>query len=299
MKRADAILRTAAAGLLAAVPLSRTTQAGAATTPPAAPLTPPAQGSIPVAFLVSEGAVMIDFAGPWEVFGDVEIPGRKEDAFSLYTVSETKSPIRVSGGMRIVPEHDFASAPQPKVLVIPQQSANSEATKAWIRAVSRGTDVTMSVCTGAFLLASTGLLAGKPATTHHYSYGTFAMDFPDVELRRGARFVETGNLASSGGLSSGIDLALRVVERYFGHDVAARTASGMEYQGTGWTDPGSNAAYAKPPKSTAEHPICPVCWMDVDPKSAPSSAYKGTTYYFCMAMHKERFDSSPDRFLNV
>jgi transcriptional regulator GlxA family with amidase domain len=59
-------------------------------------------------------------------------------------------------------------------------------------------------------------------------------DSPSVELRRGLRFVEHGKFVTAGGLSSGIDGALRIVERYFGRDVARYTAEFMEYQGTGW-----------------------------------------------------------------
>jgi transcriptional regulator GlxA family with amidase domain len=93
----------------------------------------------------------------------------------------------------------------------------------------------MSVCTGAFQLAKAGLLSGKAATTHHDSLDRLAQQFPDIEVRRGLRFVEsTPRLATAGGLSSGIDLALRVVERYFGRQTAERTAAYMEYQGRGW-----------------------------------------------------------------
>ena len=105
--------------------------------------------------------------------------------------------------MRIIADYTFAAAPRPKVLVIPAQSEPSAATLDWIRKATKSTDVTMSVCTGAIVLAKTGLLSGRPATTHHSSYKTFAARFPDIELKRGARFVETGNLASAGGLSSG------------------------------------------------------------------------------------------------
>jgi transcriptional regulator GlxA family with amidase domain len=94
------------------------------------------------------------------------------------------------------------------------------------------------VCTGAFVLGHAGLLAGKRATTHHDFHDRFAAQFPDVKLERGVRFVEGApNLATAGGLTSGIDLALRVVERYFGRDVAERTANYMEYQSRGWIAP--------------------------------------------------------------
>src|SRR5437868_7981455 len=262
-----------------------------------ASLKPPDNGQIPVAFLISDGAVVIDFCGPWEVFQDVMIPSRQDMPFRLYTVAETKKPIRTSGGMQIVPDYTIQNAPPPKVIVIPAQSQPSEAVLEWIRKSSKTTDVTMSVCTGAFVLAKTGLLKGKSATTFHGAFERFAMKFPDVQLKRGARFVETGNLATAGGLSSGIDLALRVVERYFGREVATTTAFQMEYQGEGWTKPESNAVYAEFRHSTDEHPLCAVCEMDVDTKTAPKSVHAGKTYYFCSTDHKAQFDASPAKYI--
>jgi len=259
------------------------------------PLTPPANSPIPVAFLISEGAVVIDFCGPWEVFERVRRPQHTHDAFKLYTVAETISPIRASGGLQIVPDYTIANAPPPKIIVIPAQSPASEKTKTWIREASKHTDVTMSVCTGAFVLASTGLLSGKSATTHHGAYADLAAQYPDIRVQRGARFVETGNLATAGGLTSGMDLALRVVERYFGRDVTRQTAFMLEYQGEGWLNPSSNSEFAKPVKQTANHPLCPVCGMD--PDRSLSSTYKHETFYFCMLEHKRLFDASPEAFI--
>jgi transcriptional regulator GlxA family with amidase domain len=283
-------------GLVGAIAVFAFGQLAASAAPAEAnSLKPPAKGEIPVAFVISEGAVIIDFCGPWEVFRDVNIPGR-EGPFRLYTVSDKTDPITAGGGMKIVPNYTFANAPAPKVIVIPAQSEPSQAMLKWIRESTKNTDVTMSVCTGAFVLAKTGLLSGKSATTFHAAFGSFATQFPDIHLKRGARFVEDGNLSSAGGLSSGIDLALRVVERYYGRDVAQKTAYNMEYQGQGWMNAESNQVYATAPVSTAEHPLCPVCGMDVDVKTAPKSVFKGATYYFCSDDDKKTFDSAPDKF---
>src|SRR5690348_8604732 len=116
-----------------------------------ASLKPPDTGQIPVAFLISDGAVVIDFCGPWEVFQDAMIPSSKEMPFRLYTVAETKKPIRTSGGMQIVPDYTIKDAPAAKVIVIPAQSPPSPAVLEWLRNSSKTTDVTMSVCTGAFV----------------------------------------------------------------------------------------------------------------------------------------------------
>jgi len=198
-------------------------------------LTPPAEGQIPVAFTISRGATMIDFAGPWEVFQDVMIGtgNNMRSAFRLFTVSEKTEPIESSGGMKIVPDYTFDTAPTPKVVVIPAQ-AGSKALHEWLRKIVDSTDVTMSVCTGAFQLGRAGLLSGKEATTHHDFFDQFAKAFPDVKLKRGLRFVEGPKISTAGGLTSGIDLALRVVERYFGRPTAEQTAFYMEYQSKGW-----------------------------------------------------------------
>ena len=96
------------------------------------PLKPPAEGSIPVAFLISEGAVLLDFAGPWEVFRKAVISTRM-DAFRLYTVGETTNPVRARGGMQIIPDFMLENAPAPKVIVIPAQNGASDAMLEWIR----------------------------------------------------------------------------------------------------------------------------------------------------------------------
>jgi putative intracellular protease/amidase/YHS domain-containing protein len=261
------------------------------------PLKPPASGAIPVAVVLSKGAVVIDFAGPWEVFENATIPGRgmMDNAFELYTVAETLEPITVSGGMKILPNFSFQNAPQPKVIIIPAQNGDTGAMQQWIRKAAQNTDVTMSVCTGAFVLAATGLLNGKAATTHHTAYAELEMQFPDVQVKRGARFVEEGNLATAGGLTSGMDLALRVIGRYFGTEAIQRTAFQLEYQGQGWMDAKSNSIFAVKP----EGDICAVCWMQVDRKIALSEVYKGQIYYFCMNDHKVAFDTKPDKFIQA
>jgi putative intracellular protease/amidase/YHS domain-containing protein len=297
MHRRELLKRSSAFGLLAAIPWGSEEVLASSGSAESTPLNPP-QGSIPVAFVVSEGAVIIDFCGPWEVFQDVSVPGRDGAVFHLYTVAETTTPIRASGGMRLVPDYTFATAPAPKVVVIPAQSG-SDAAVEWIRKSARGADVVMSVCTGAFLLAKTGILSGKGATTHHAAYENLATAYPDIHVQRGARFVDEGQVASAGGLSSGIDLALHVVERYFGRHVAESTAYQMEYQGQGWMDPASNGAYAVVRASTDEHPVCAVCGMDVDTKTAPKSVHLGKTYYFCTADEKTDFDAAPDKFVKA
>jgi transcriptional regulator GlxA family with amidase domain/YHS domain-containing protein len=219
--------------------------------------------------------------------------GDMTSPFHQYSVAETKAPIVTESGLTVVPDYTFETAPQPKIIVIPAQNT-SEAIVQWIRKSSEGTDVTMSVCVGAFLLAKTGLLNGKSATTHHDAYKQFATEFPKVHVVRGVRFVEDGNLATSGGLAAGIDLAMHVVERYFGRRLAEDTGYNLEYQGQGWKDPNSNAIYAQAPKGLT----CPVCGMPSDSANMITSIYKGKTYYFCQMgeVCKGNFDATPGKY---
>jgi transcriptional regulator GlxA family with amidase domain len=203
-------------------------RAGAERALPARPLRVPADGFVRVAFAIGEGVNVIDTAGPWETFQDAAVNGGL-GRFELYTVAASTAPVQASGGLAIQPEHSYREAPQPHVVVIPAHDAGDD-TVEWIRRAAKRADLVMSVCTGAFVLAQTGLLDGRTATTHHGSWDDFAAMFPKVELLRGPRFVEHERVATAGGLTSGIDLALRVVERYLGHEAADATARYMEYQ---------------------------------------------------------------------
>jgi transcriptional regulator GlxA family with amidase domain len=297
MKRSELLQHAVAAGLVsAAIPL-KASAATAKADVPISPLVPPHEG-VPVAFLLSEGAVMIDFAGPWEVFQDAEIFGRNQPAFNLYTVAESIDPIVVSGGATIVPKYALNDAPVPKVVVVPAQSDPTPAVKRWLVATSQHADLIMSVCTGALVLAQAGLLDGRKATTHHSAFGTLAIRYPSTTVVRGVRFVDDGKIATSAGLSAGIDLALHVVARYYGKDAARATAYDMEYQSGSWLD-ANNVAYREPPVAHAGETSCPVCWMEVDAKTSPMLSYHGKKYYFCSPEHEQVFASAPQRFVNA
>ena len=196
-------------------------------------LTPPASGGIPVAILISAGLNVIDFSGPWGVFESVSVPNATEPPFHLFTVAETAEMVTSGSGLKLMPDYTFANVPAPRVVVIPAQKG-SDAMIEWLRKIAPSTDVTMSVCTGAFKLAKAGLLSRKAATTHHDFLDKLEKEYPDIQVKRGVRFVEGEKISTAGGLTSGTDLALRVVERYFGRDVAQTTATYMEYHGKGW-----------------------------------------------------------------
>jgi transcriptional regulator GlxA family with amidase domain len=190
------------------------------------PLSPPKVGLPRVALLLGPDTVAIDAIGPWEAFTNATAADGNA-LFMTYCVAETMHPVSVEG-LWITPHYTFENVPQPHVVIIPEQR-NLPASIEWVKHVSAHTDVVMSVCTGAFLLARTGLLDGLTATTHHGGYARFEREFPKIKLIRGPRYVENREVSTAGGESSGIDLALRVVERYYGPQAAAESSYNMEH----------------------------------------------------------------------
>jgi transcriptional regulator GlxA family with amidase domain len=193
-----------------------------------------------VGILVFENVEVLDFAGPFEVFSRTRlVPGvesrRSEDSapFHVFTVARTAEPLTATGGLRLIPNYAWSDAPPIDLLVVPggfgtRVLRNDAETLAWIRSVATSARKVTSVCTGALVLANAGVLDGRRATTHWASLDTLAGLRPAITVERGPRVVDDGVITSAG-VSAGIDMALYVVERLFGSDVANETAHYMEY----------------------------------------------------------------------
>ena len=195
------------------------------------PLKPPVDQAIQVAVAVSAGTTWIDFVGPEAVFQTWHfdpVEKKHKPRFNVFYVSEKIQPVS-----HLVPDYTFENAPPAQIVLVPAQSG-SPALLDWLRKTVSATDVTMSVCTGARHLAKAGLLDGKQATSHHEAIDSLTKNFPAVKWISGMRFVEGKKISTGGGLTAGIDLALRVTERYFGREWALDVADHLEYQGKGW-----------------------------------------------------------------
>ena len=231
MKRREFTALALGAGVgipLAAVELSRALASSETSRLPDRPLAIPSDAIIRTAVAIGPGTNVIDLAGPWEVFQDAAMAGAAAQ-FELFTVAQETRAVEASGGLRIEPTYSYETAPQPHVVVVPAHQSSGR-TLEWLREVAQRADLVMSVCTGAYIVADAGLLDGMAATTHHGSYDDFEASFPAIRVLRGRRFVEHDHVATAGGLTSGIDLALRVVERYLGRDATDVTAAYMEYE---------------------------------------------------------------------
>jgi putative intracellular protease/amidase len=182
-----------------------------------------------VAILVFDGVEIIDSMGPYEVFGAA--------GCDVYTVAATKDPVTSAMGLKVVPAYTFADAPQPDVLVVPgggvKAASGDAATLQWVTDVTARDQVTMSVCNGAFILASAGLLDGLTATTTSGNIDRLRETYPKIKVVENQRYVDNGRIMTTAGLSAGIDGALHVVDRVFGHGTAQQVALSEEYDMNG------------------------------------------------------------------
>ena len=182
-----------------------------------------------VAIVIHEGVELLDFAGPGEVF-EASGGGR---AFRVYTVGSSTQPVVSQGFLTITPQYAFADCPSPDVLVIPGGGTNAlrndPGFMAWFDKTVPQTEVTLTVCTGAFVLADLGALDGLQATTHWSALPGLREIAPTATLVEDRRFVDNGRIVTAAGVSAGIDGSLHVVERLLGPRVAAKTARYMQY----------------------------------------------------------------------
>lgn len=197
--------------------------------------------SLQVAILVFDDVEALDFAGPFEVFTTASrvlarTQPERAPLFSVRCVARQRTPVRARAGLQILPDQDFASCPAADVLIVPGGVVNAALacadTLAWIRQVSATAQITASVCTGAFLLAASGVLTCGRATTHWEDVADLRQRHPELDVVDGVRLVDDGGPVTSAGISAGIDMCLHLVERLSGTELAERTARQMDFA---WT----------------------------------------------------------------
>jgi transcriptional regulator GlxA family with amidase domain len=195
-----------------------------------------------VGILIFDDVEVLDFAGPFEVFATTRPldSGAQDDErpFRVLTIAERSALVKCRGGLLVQPHHTIDDHPPLDILLVPggygtRREASNPRLLDWIAAQDRTTKLTTSVCTGAFLLAARGLLDNLPATTHWGSIERLKATHPLIDVRDDVRYVDNGHIVTSAGVSAGIDMALHIVSRLLGEQVAQQTARGMEYDGGG------------------------------------------------------------------
>lgn len=186
-----------------------------------------------VAILVYEGAEVLDFAGPFEVFA-VTSELNDDRFFDVRLVAAHAEPVLAINGMRVLANSTFAEMPAPDVLVIAggsgsRRAMHDRALLDWVKNAAETAEVVLSICSGARIPAALGMLDGLEATTHHLVFDHLQEIAPTAQLKRGVRFVDTGRIVTTGGITAGIDGSFHIVARLLGMRIASGTAEYMEY----------------------------------------------------------------------
>ena len=190
-----------------------------------------------VAILVFDEVEALDLGGPYEVFTTaVRMAQRLQPGapapFAVQCVARSLAPVRARAGLRVLPDADFASAAAPDVLIVPggvvDAAATCPTTRAWVALAAGRAQITASVCTGAFILATAGVLTEGPATTHWEDIADLRAQFPALDVQENVRWVDRGALVTSAGISAGIDMSLHLVTRLAGAALSQRTARQMD-----------------------------------------------------------------------
>ena len=181
---------------------------------------------------------VLDFCGPFEVFSVTRLNEEKRreepSPFEVFLVAENLSYVTTTGGMKVIPQYSFENCPRLDILVVPggwgtRKELNNIVILEWLRSRAAEVETLTSVCTGSMLLGFAGLIDGLHATTHWRSLDWMRDSFPAVFVEYEQHVVEDGRVFTSAGISAGIDMALKVVARYYGKDIARATAVHMEY----------------------------------------------------------------------
>lgn len=194
-----------------------------------------------VAILLFNEIEVLDFAGPFEVFG---VAGKRSgDApFQVVTVAE-RGPVYARNGLSINPMHLLNDHPKADIVVVPggggihadgtpygsRREMNNPTVLDWVRRTAETAELVLSVCTGSFILGKAGLLDGLAATTHFMAVDGMQQAAPNTDLRLSERWVDNGKIITSAGISAGIDMSLYVVGKLLGKAAADETARYMQY----------------------------------------------------------------------
>jgi transcriptional regulator GlxA family with amidase domain len=188
-----------------------------------------------VALFLFEQVEVLDFAGPFEVFSMARAENG-QSLFNVLTFSDDGQPLKARNGLQLVPQHSRISLPPHDILIIPggpnaaiEIQMQNDTLMQWIGAQTKQVELLLSVCTGAWMLAKAGVLAGKHATTYHTDYARLRELEPTVITHEGERWADNGSIITSAGVSAGIDMSLYVVQKLHGAAIANATARRMEY----------------------------------------------------------------------
>lgn len=182
-----------------------------------------------------------------DVFGPLEMFGHLPDIFRIILISEKSNLIKSKQGIVVKTDVDLNSTPHLDILLIPggqgtRKEVNNTTLINWLKEQSTKTDMLLSVCTGAALLAKSGVLDNRRATTNKIAFDWVKEQGPDVKWIERARWVDDGNIITSSGVAAGIDMSLAVIAKLCGIEKAEYLANITEYI---WNKEADNDVFAK------------------------------------------------------
>ncbi|MDZ7934230.1 MAG: DJ-1/PfpI family protein [Emticicia sp.] len=195
-----------------------------------------------VAIFIFDDVEVLDFAGPFEIFGVTGKQNGGEGLFDVFTVAE-KPKIAARNNLIIEPTYTFENCPTPDILLIPggggfrpdgtpfgtRREMHNQKLLDWVQKMNESVELLLSVCTGSFILAKAGLLEGLSATTHFKVMDVMREIAPNTQLFPEKRWVDNGRIILSAGVSAGIDMSLYIVSKLHGEEVAKDTATYIQY----------------------------------------------------------------------
>jgi transcriptional regulator GlxA family with amidase domain len=190
-----------------------------------------------VAVVLFDGFTVLDVYGPVQAFGACRIlrpDGTPHRFFQIFTVADRTGPIKSGEGPSTHADYTVADAPPFDILLVPggfgtRTAIEDKAFLSRLAELSRRAPITTSVCTGSALLARAGIMNGRAATSNKIAWDWVVQQGPKVLWKRKARWVDDGDLVTSSGVSAGIDMALALIARLNGRDMALAAARNMEY----------------------------------------------------------------------
>ena len=187
---------------------------------------------ISLGILLFDEVEVLDFAGPFEVFTKAGM-NLNPKPFDVFTLA-AKLPVKCRDGLSVNPDFLLEQAPSSPILLVPGgPGARRELAKEdflqWLRKRAAQTELLLSVCTGALILAKAGLVEGLELTTRQTAVEELRALAPNAKIRTDQRYVDHGRVMLSAGVAAGIDLSLHVVRKILGEAAARETADNMEY----------------------------------------------------------------------
>nr|WP_315485488.1 DJ-1/PfpI family protein [uncultured Undibacterium sp.] len=189
-----------------------------------------------IGIYIYDDAEVLDFAGPYEVFSTATRISYSDPKFQVFLIGETGQMVTARAGFRVHPDYGFHNCPNLDVLIVAGGVHDNEMMKAsviaWLAQQSSKAKLVASVCTGVFLLAQAGVVDGCEVTTHWQDVADLRTRFPKLTVVENRRWIDQGQVLTSGGISAGIDMSLHMLGRLSRLDVAKATAKQMEFS---WT----------------------------------------------------------------